>query len=447
MNIRNDDRHNLWQEWADKYARRVKKITENPNPKMARSNALLYQVLYDQASKEAEHFTEGSPIPVVYHTENAPDRFFMSMGFRANNLELNADHLSREQVSRYLNIGREFGYPDNICDRVKLAHAIGISGDVPAPSMVVPVVGDCDLMSQAMCSAARYWNVPAFGIDMPYEEELDMGPDEYLEAMKYIKQQLLEFVEFCEKKWPDFIKFDAERLEEYQRINREYTRAAADVIELAKTKPCPYSGRDALRMAPTQVPDDRRVIDYMKQYVSEFREKAKNGESPLKDNIEKFRVYWMCSAPFYYDPFTFLEGRGCASPLYEEGSGIPHRYNVMDNELAERRFGRRMLDPLEEEAALFATHHWGASGNRRIFEVLDNCRKVGIEGIIHFELEGCLSLNNIARITGERAEKEQGIKNFYYLSAHCQDIDKWDEADFEEKLGDWLAMCLKEKGF
>jgi len=72
---------------------------------------------------------------------------------------------------------------------------------------------------------------------------------------------------------------------------------------------------------------------------------------------------------------------------------------------------------------------------------------VGIEGIIHFELEGCLSLNNIARITGERAEKKLGIKNFYYLSAHCQDIDKWDEADFEEKLGDWLEMCLKEKGY
>jgi hypothetical protein len=33
------------------------------------------------------------------------------------------------------------------------------------------------------------------------------------------------------------------------------------------------------------------------------------------------------------------------------------------------------------------------------------------------------------------------------LSAHCQDIDKWDEADFEEKLGDWLEMCLMEKGF
>jgi len=61
--------------------------------------------------------------------------------------------------------------------------------------------------------------VPAFGIDMPYEEELDMGPDEYLEAMNYIKPQLLEFIEFCQRKWPDFIKFDAEKLEEYQRIN------------------------------------------------------------------------------------------------------------------------------------------------------------------------------------------------------------------------------------
>ncbi len=73
------------------------------------------------------------------------------------------------------------------------------------------------------------------------------------------------------------------------------------------------------------------------------------------------------------------------------------------------------------------------------------CRDAGIDGIVHFELEGCLALNNIARVTGERAEKEIGVKNFYAVDVHCQDMERFNELEFEEAIWNWVQVCLAEK--
>jgi len=79
--------------------------------------------------------------------------------------------------------------------------------------------------------------------------------------------------------------------------------------------------------------------------------------------------------------------------------------------------------------------------------VLKSCENEmgGIDGIVHFMLQGCLTLNNIARVTAERAEQELGVKNFYATNVHCQDMERFNEAEFEASIWDWLEMCLVEK--
>jgi len=441
-------RYNIYREWEGKYTRRVNKIRENPNPALLKSNLLEYEILRDEAVEEAETFESGSKEPVLYCNANTPDRFFKAMGFRTNNIEFNADRLTRDQVERYFALGRAHGFTDNTCDRVFLTHTTGICGDYPPPDIVFATVCDCELItSQAMLSAARYWGVPLIGIDMPFIEEAEMGPAEYLDAIKFMRRQMEEIIKTCEDMFPGRIKYDADKLEEYQVMDREFSKAGQDVMRLiANARPCPISGRDALRMAPNHIVGDPRVAEYMRQFRDEVKERIRQGISPLKDNIERFRLYWMCSAPFFEDPFSFLEARGVSNPLYEESAfGANLRYTVRNYEEAERRFGRRLRDPLEEEAAVNATNHWAGSGNRRISEVLYHCREFGIDGIVHFMLQGCLPLNNIERITGERAEKELGVKNFYMRDVHCQDMERFNEAEFEANLWDWLEMCLAEK--
>ena len=45
MSQRPVGRYNIFGEWLEKYDRRVKKISENPNPMLMESNLILYQVL------------------------------------------------------------------------------------------------------------------------------------------------------------------------------------------------------------------------------------------------------------------------------------------------------------------------------------------------------------------------------------------------------------------
>ncbi|HEX77551.1 MAG TPA: 2-hydroxyacyl-CoA dehydratase [Dehalococcoidia bacterium] len=428
--------HNIWREWTEKYARRIKKIRENPNPKLARSNIILYEMMYNQARRELDAWESGSKVPVMYCNENSPVRLYMSLGFRTYHIEMFADRLTREQARRYFDLARGHGFPENACDRVQLTAGVGISGHLPPPSICATVPGDCDTMAQALLYVGRFWKVPTFAIDIPFEVNI--------EAVLYVKEQLEQIVDFCQQTFPDYIRYDEARLTELQKLYEETWKLESEIFELSATKPCPVSGRDALRMPPIQLYDDPMMVDYFRSFRDELKERAEQGKSVLKDGVERFRVYWMCSAPFYEDPFSFLEERGCAVPCYEEGPGAPSRYAVRDYEDAERRFGRALRHPLEEEAGVLVTCHWGNVAERRIQEVLRNSQRLGIEGIVHFMQPGCLPCNNMAKVLGERAEKELGIKNIY-IEGWCQDMEKHDEAEFEAKLADWLNLCLAEK--
>ena len=83
--------YNIWREWTEKYARRIEKIKKNPNPNMAKSNIILYEMMYDQAKRELDAWESGSEVPVMYCNENSPIRLYMSMGFRTYHIEMFAD--------------------------------------------------------------------------------------------------------------------------------------------------------------------------------------------------------------------------------------------------------------------------------------------------------------------------------------------------------------------
>ena len=69
---------------------------------------------------------------------------------------------------------------------------------------------------------------------------------------------------------------------------------------------------------------------------------------------------------------------------------------------------------------------------------------MAIEGLVHFFQPGCLTCNNLARVLGDRVEREMGIKNLY-IEGWAQDLEKHNETEFEAKLEDWLKVCLAEK--
>jgi benzoyl-CoA reductase/2-hydroxyglutaryl-CoA dehydratase subunit BcrC/BadD/HgdB len=426
----------LWKEYVEKYERRIKRITENPNPTMFKSNKVLYQLMLNQARRELAAWESGSRTPVLYAEGNAPLRIPMALGFRTYWTEGFADRLTKEQAAHYFQLARRLGFPENTCDRVQLAAAVGVCGDLPAPAMVFTEQSECDPMAQACLWMGRFWRVPSFAVDVPFEQDM--------EAIRYVEAQLWEFIHLAEETFPDAAKYDEAKLIQLQLWEMDCMAYEKDILELGKPKPCPIAGRDALRMPPRQLYDDPGVRDYFRALRDELRERVAQGRGAVKDNIERFRVFWMCSAPFYEDPFSFLEERGCAVPLYEEGPGVSTRYCPQDEEDAIQRFGQRPENPVQEEAAALVTGHWSAGADRRADEVVNLSREYGVEGIVHFMQPGCLTCNNMAKLLGLRAEAELGIKNLY-IEGWAQDLEKHNEAEFEAKLEDWLRVCLAEK--
>jgi benzoyl-CoA reductase/2-hydroxyglutaryl-CoA dehydratase subunit BcrC/BadD/HgdB len=425
----------LLREWFAKYDRRVKKISANPKPGMFKGNLLLYEMMRDYCERELEALESGEFMPVVYTVGNAAHRLWLACGMHNYVLDAFGDFLTRDQVPDYFELVRKLGFPENTCDRVQTMAAMGICGHIPAPTIVVGELSDCDPGAQAALWAGRYWGVPTWSLDIPFEQSF--------EAIEYVEAQLREIIRYAEEKLPG-VKYEEEKLLKMQAFHREADALEHQILLLSKHKPCIVGGRDALRMPPRLLYDDSRYPEYFRILHQEIEDRVARGESVVKDGDEKFRVFWMCSAPFYEDPFTFLEERGCAVPLYEEGMGVPDKHIPGDEESAVRFFGRKLENPVQEEAGVILCNHWAGLGERRVQEVLKRCRQVGIEGLVHFLQPGCETCNNQARVLGERVENELGIKNFY-IEGWAQDLEKHNEAEFEARLEDWLNICLAEK--
>jgi hypothetical protein len=422
----------LFREWVSKYERRVRKITESPKPGMLKANKTLYVALLAYSQRELNAWEElGERMPVAYNGAYAGLRLWMAAGFHTYCMDEFSDTLPREEVPMYFEFARSKGFPDDICDRVQLMAGVGISRHIPPPSVVIGDYTDCSPANQANIWVGRYWGVPTFFLDVPFEQDI--------EAIEYVEKQLRDIIAFCEREIPG-IKYDEEKLVQYQRYHIDATAAMKKTLELSRHVPCPMAGRDALRMVPRLLYNDPSYPEYHREVAAEIAERVEKGGGPIKE--EKYRLYWLVSAPFYADPFTFLEKQGCAIPLYEEGAGASSEVHQIGDE---KRFGRK-LNPIQEEATIILTGHWAGPGERRVQEVLQRCAELNIEGLVHFKQPGCVTCNAMAYWLGDKVEKELGIPSLY-IQGWCQDLEKHDEAEFEARLGEWLSLCLERKQF
>jgi hypothetical protein len=423
----------LFEEWVEKYERRIKKITENPDPKLARSNLTLYKLMLDQVRDEVEAWRAEYTQPVCY-----TDVFMIfgwALGFRTHFVEGYADRLTPVQAAHYFKLIRNTGWPDNSCDRVQLNAAVGVSGDIPAPDVVITELDNCDSLVQSSIVQARHWKVPLLTVDCPPFEQ---GRD----AIRYVEEQLWDIIRFCEKNFPG-IKYDPAKLTELQKLHKYCFERELEVKKMAMAKPCPLAGRDSLRMTPVQLYYEPRLAGYYDELMAELRAKVSEGR-PAVTGEEKFRLFWMCTAPFYHDPFTPLEQRGVSIPLYEEGFGVAPRYCELHDEMAMELFGFIPENPVQQQAAVCVSNIWDGFAEQRISNVFKHARTHSIDGFVQQLQPGCQTLNCMAKVMGERAEKELGIKSIY-IEAWCQDMEKHNEEEFEAKLNDWITVCLAEK--
>lgn len=425
----------FWRRLQKKYARRVQKITSNPKPGMLGSNIILYKAMLQYAEEELRAWEKlGDKMPVWSPGAALGYRLGPAMGFHTYPLDSFTDLMSPQEARWALDYVRKRGFPDDICDRIQNIGALMVSGRLPRISLMTLEFNDCSQGAQANLWAARELGAEIYTFDVPFEQDM--------QAVRYVEEQLREMIDIAVKNIPG-VKYDREseaRLIQYQETYRQGMYWQRRIAELSARKPCPISGRDALRMPARQLCWQQNFVDYFRESYLELEKRAASGESPL-NGPEKFRVLWTATAPFYSDPFGYLEKHGCAVPVYEEGTGCATYYVPGEGK---QFFGHDLENPIQEEAATLLWDHWAGTAERRIWEVAMRCRQLDIDGIVHFEQGGCVACNGSARVMGERIEQELGIPSLY-IRGWCQDVEKHDEKAFETELGEWLEISVSRK--
>lgn len=292
---------NVYEEMIKTFDRRIKRIEENPDPKFLRSTKLLYEVERESCISRLQAWKEGKPF---VEGDGLIWGILTAMGFHHSD----PGRLTQRtfQTANLFDIAREAGFPDDGCDLNIAPLAMYIKGALPLPALIVGKPSTCDIEVLSGIARARMLNIPVFPLDMKLLPTYD--------AIRYYAAQLGELIEFAENRVPG-VKYHEDELIELQELDMQAIECIRDTYQVRKRVPCPIAGKDSFRMLqyPTRFTNPRKALEWHRAYRDELLERADKGVGAVAE--EKLRLLWAVTAPFYANPFEYLEKRGVSVPL------------------------------------------------------------------------------------------------------------------------------------
>ncbi|MFH1088138.1 MAG: 2-hydroxyacyl-CoA dehydratase family protein, partial [Chloroflexota bacterium] len=364
---------NFFEAEIAKYDGRIKKVRESPNPSMLKSNVLLYEIWRDHRKRQLKAWQNGEPF-VYCGGASMPLKVLSTMGLHPIYMAGLGDR-AVAQAAEGFSVLRSLGYPDPACDRTVVPIGLAIGGIIPPPRLAVALFGVCEAEGASALWPARHFNAPTFCFDHPYEHS-DV-------ELEYLLQQVHDMIAFLEREVPG-ARYDERRLVEWQNLAIDCQRVYREIYEFRKSVPCPVSGPDVFTMPPWEI-NDPRILDYLKMQRDEIRERVDRGYGAVPN--ERLRISWLVSGPFHFNFMGFLNKLGVAVPFYEFGKAAAlFGYLNLGCYGDDSEYGRK-LSPLEEEARQMNNNTWGGrSTERRVPAVIQMCRDLKIDALIHYQL-------------------------------------------------------------
>ena len=191
----------------------------------------------------------------------------------------------------------EMGYSSDLCSYARSDIGCapingGPIGGLPKPDMLVCCNNICGTVLKWYEVQARYFNIPLFILDTPFTH---VGFS--AEAKKYVKSQILEYIEFLENATKK--KFDYDRMREVGKLSLEGQRLWQAVLDMAVNRPSPLSAFDAffhLALIVT-LRGTRQTVDYYKILLEEMQERVAQKIGAVAE--EKYRLLWD-NLPIWY---------------------------------------------------------------------------------------------------------------------------------------------------
>jgi len=417
----------VYEERIANLQRRVKKITENPDPTKPAANKARYELEAKNLLRMLEAWKTGSrPFGGMGR----------AMGFESWNSIPFADRSTPQSAKKYFNIMERQGFNANSCDRTIAMIPMILTGDYPAPDSITTLNFECFPVYLAWESLANLLGIPLLSIDRPpvFDER----------ALTYVARQIEEEIDYFETTFPGH-KLDWDMVIEGQEAARVFWDIQHDIYQLKKRKPCPMAGREAFReLAPPGSEDREFWLQYWRDYRDQLAENSDKGRAPcqLWGTEEKLRLMWAVSGPFFYDPFTFLDRLGVSVPTWTWSDETEKCAGREPTTGDERPFGRK-LTPLEEMARNWK-YGWGDRSHYFINSIITTCQDLELDGIVYFKQTGCSPTMPLGGIVSERAERELGIPTIE-IEARQLDQRGFDPRELLSRLVDFCNVCLARK--
>ncbi len=410
--------------------RRLERIETNPDWTMLQANRLLYEMELDLRQRQLEAWRTGNqPMANIEYAT----LIMNAMGFLGLDLMGAADRT--RLADQYFDILRAEGYPDTACDRTIVCLAMCINKDFPPPDIVLAHNTACHMELTSFKAIGEHFDKPVFTLDGGLEANED--------SLRFVADQLGEFIEFAEAKIPG-VRYDEERMIELINVERKAMACLSEINALRAHEPCLLSALDAFRLPrfTSYYPDPHRALRYFEEWRDEMKDRAEKGIGVLEE--EKLRLLWVVTGPFYFNPFYLLARRGVAIPALQFG-WMTRAFGINYPSFGDTTEYGRPLTPIEEQARQLNSNSWAVLGETWVNDTLEAAEFMKVDGMIYYVQIGCTATAGLGRVVAEAGEKRLGIPTLLMEGRQLDSKFKSQE-ECEQELEAFVDLCLSRKG-
>ncbi|MCH8928676.1 MAG: 2-hydroxyacyl-CoA dehydratase [Candidatus Marinimicrobia bacterium] len=185
----------------------------------------------------------------------------------------------------------DIGYSSDVCGYVKndigllMSGNIGPFGKISPPDLLVCTYSGCMTYVKWFEALAKAYGTELFMLDIPFLREGKPTKGD----MKYIRSQLEELIEVCERKTG--IQYDEDKLKEILGNSVKAEDLWVNILQSAKHEPSPFDAffEAVFFMAPIYVlRGTEECVEYYQKAKLEIEERIQHKTGPIPE--EKFRI-------------------------------------------------------------------------------------------------------------------------------------------------------------
>ncbi|MFQ6677578.1 MAG: 2-hydroxyacyl-CoA dehydratase subunit D [Fidelibacterota bacterium] len=355
-----------------------------------REGASLFRDWFQALTKKAEKGETAAYVFVMGSIAEILRVFDLPMVFpEIHSLQTAVRHVADD----YLNIAEDYGYSPDICGYVKADFAMQMQngkhpmGQIPKPGIAV-LTNACNTYLKWGEIWERIYDIPMFSIDVPATRQAGTrswpGDEQFERERKYVKAQLLELIELCEKVTGK--KFDIDRLREILGHVNTMSRGWERVLELNQSRPSLFNaltdGTVYLGMSNVfrGTAEGARFFDRL---VEEMEYMSANGIGTLTD--EKYRLSFIgvpCYPIFrrFNEMFTEWGGSFVMSTYLwfaAGGSNLGFQYDL-----------NNPIDSLSEGVLISVRDAMDSMFHPEL-TVLKKANEFNIDGVVYHPIKSC----------------------------------------------------------